>query len=64
MAASPEVESSRALLTHIKNSLLWSMDCACALSPRSLPMLDLLMIALGLGFFALSVGYTIACDRL
>jgi len=27
-------------------------------------MLDLLMIALGLGFFALSVGYTIACDRL
>jgi len=27
-------------------------------------MLDLVMIALGLGFFALSVGYTIACDRL
>jgi len=27
-------------------------------------MLDLLMIALGLIFFALSVGYTIACDRL
>jgi hypothetical protein len=29
-----------------------------------LPMLDLLMIALGLIFFALSVGYTIACGRL
>jgi hypothetical protein len=29
-----------------------------------LPMLDLLMIAMGLAFFALSVGYTIACDRL
>jgi hypothetical protein len=27
-------------------------------------MLDLIMLALGLGFFALSVGYTIACDRL
>jgi len=27
-------------------------------------MLDLLMIALGLIFFALSVGYTIACGRL
>jgi len=27
-------------------------------------MLDLVMLALGLIFFALSVGYTIACDRL
>ena len=26
-------------------------------------MLDIIMIAIGLGFFALSVGYTIACDR-
>jgi hypothetical protein len=28
------------------------------------PMLDVIMLAIGLGFFALSVGYTIACDRL
>jgi hypothetical protein len=27
-------------------------------------MLDVVMLAIGLGFFALSVGYTIACDRL
>ena len=27
-------------------------------------MLDLIMLAVALGFFALSVGYTIACDRL
>jgi hypothetical protein len=27
-------------------------------------MLDIVMIAIALGFFALSVGYTIACDRL
>jgi hypothetical protein len=27
-------------------------------------MLDIVMIALGLGFFALSVGYVHACDRL
>jgi K+-transporting ATPase KdpF subunit len=27
-------------------------------------MLDLILIALGLGFFVLAVGYTIACDRL
>jgi len=27
-------------------------------------MLDVVMLAVGLSFFALSVGYTIACDRL
>jgi len=27
-------------------------------------MLDVIMLAIGLGFFALSVGYTITCDRL
>jgi SNF family Na+-dependent transporter len=31
---------------------------------RSMQMLDIIMLALGLAFFALSVGYTIACDRL
>jgi len=27
-------------------------------------MLDLIVLAIGLGFFALSVGYTVICDRL
>jgi hypothetical protein len=27
-------------------------------------MLDILMLALGVGFFALAVGYTYACERL
>jgi hypothetical protein len=31
---------------------------------RSDQMMDLLMLAIGLGFFALSVGYAYACDRL
>ena len=31
---------------------------------RSIPMLDVILLALGLGFFALSVGYAYACDRL
>jgi hypothetical protein len=35
-----------------------------ALRRWELQMLDLIMLAIGLGFFALSVGYTIACDRL
>jgi hypothetical protein len=31
---------------------------------RSILMLDVLMLALGLGFFALAIGYTYACERL
>jgi hypothetical protein len=31
---------------------------------RSIGMLDIIMLAIGLGFFALSVGYVYACDRL
>jgi hypothetical protein len=27
-------------------------------------MMDVVLLALGLGFFVLSVGYAIACDRL
>jgi hypothetical protein len=27
-------------------------------------MLDLIMLAIGLGFFALSIGYAVACDHL
>jgi K+-transporting ATPase KdpF subunit len=27
-------------------------------------MLDIVMLALGLGFFAVAVGYTYACERL
>jgi hypothetical protein len=28
------------------------------------PMLDVLMVAIGLGFFVLALGYVIACDRM
>jgi hypothetical protein len=31
---------------------------------KELPMLDLLMLALGLGFFILSIGYAYVCERL
>jgi hypothetical protein len=31
---------------------------------KELPMLDFILVALGLGFFAVSVGYAYACDRL
>jgi hypothetical protein len=34
-------------------------------APEGAPkMLDVLMLAFGLGFFALSVGYAMACDLL
>ena len=31
---------------------------------RSMQMMDVIMIALGLAFFAVSIAYTFACDRL
>jgi hypothetical protein len=31
---------------------------------RSTPMLDVLMLALTFGLFALAIGYTYACERL
>jgi hypothetical protein len=31
---------------------------------RSIHMLDIILVAAAVAFFALSVGYTIACDRL
>jgi hypothetical protein len=35
-----------------------------ALSQGGIQMMDVIMLAIGLIFFALSVGYTLACDRL
>jgi hypothetical protein len=31
---------------------------------RRIPMMDVVMMALGFAFFALSIGYVFACDRL
>jgi hypothetical protein len=33
-------------------------------NPGGVRMLDLVLLAAGLGFFALSIAYAIACDRL
>ncbi|MCF4125216.1 hypothetical protein [Methylobacterium sp. SyP6R] len=42
--------------------------CGGALHPgaarRGCPMFDVLMLAVGLGFFALSLGYVAVCERL
>jgi hypothetical protein len=31
---------------------------------EKIPMLDLMMVAIALGFFVLALGYVIACDRM
>jgi hypothetical protein len=33
-------------------------------SAQEHPMLDIAMLALGLGFFVISIGYAYACERL
>jgi hypothetical protein len=41
------------------------LGCARRIRRRKEPyMLDIVLLALGLAFFALSVGYTVVCDRL
>jgi len=42
---------------------------ACSFAAQRAPegaskMLDIVVLAIGLGFFALSVGYAMACDQL
>jgi hypothetical protein len=46
------------------NALACKQRLAAAGGGGSTEMLDIIMLAIGLGFFALSVGYTIACDQL
>jgi len=38
--------------------------CGFRVVHRSTPMLDVLMLALAFGLFALAIGYTYACERL
>ncbi len=41
------------------------IDCALRRSHRKeQPMLDVILLAVGLGFFALSIAYAFGCDRL
>jgi hypothetical protein len=51
---------------HVK-SLVWHARIGAVVIPptvRSMQMMDIIMVALGVAFFAASVGYTIACDHL
>jgi hypothetical protein len=38
--------------------------CPNESSIRGIAMLDIIMLVVGLSFFALSIGYTLVCDRL
>lgn len=44
----------------------WPRTCVTRVTARSGRnfMLDLIMLVLGLGFFAAAIGYTYACERL
>jgi hypothetical protein len=51
------------------NFVLLSVESVCAEQDvaahvRKIRMLDVILLALGLGFLVLAIGYTIACDRL
>ena len=56
----------QALDAHQDGASVRGIYCAAPIcvSVRSIQMFDLIMLAIGLGFFALSVGYAYACDQL
>jgi len=33
-------------------------------APEEIPMMDVVMIAIGVAFFVLAIGYVVACDRM
>jgi hypothetical protein len=33
-------------------------------APREISMMDVLMIAIGVAFFLVAIGYVVACDRM
>jgi hypothetical protein len=43
---------------------LAALDASKPMPLEECSMLDVLMVAFALGFFALSIGYAYACDRL
>jgi hypothetical protein len=60
-------------VSHNPGSVWLGLDDACRPSPlayhagfalQEYSMLDILLLAIGLGFFVLSIAYTYACDRL
>jgi hypothetical protein len=52
-------------LTNIKTGIAGGSQSTNRLrARRSITMLDAIMLAIGLGFFALSIGYACACERL
>jgi hypothetical protein len=54
------------ILIRIKMVQCWRViDCTSRRTHRKeQPMLDVILLAVGLGFFALSIAYAFACDRL
>jgi hypothetical protein len=53
----PELDPDRCIAS---GSLLY----AASARPGRTEMLDIILLAIGFGFFALSVGYAMACDQL
>jgi hypothetical protein len=52
-------------LTEVKGGAAYRCFCKnfCTFA-RSIPMMDVVMMAVGFAFFALSIAYVYACDQL
>jgi hypothetical protein len=59
IAARPPLSKTYGQQMHLRPA---AMPAGCTLGVQ--PMLDVLLLAGGLGLFAITVGYAYACDRL
>ena len=61
---SPDCSCDPVLIQRVPRSLQHASVAQRNKRNKEYLMLDVLMLALGLGFFVLAVGYTYACERL
>ena len=57
-------KSFRAVLIQVEQHLRIASAGICQKCTRSIPMMDVVMVALAIGFFALSIAYVYACEQL
>jgi hypothetical protein len=49
---------------HAASRIFTASSAICMRISRRLPMMDVILLALGIALFAISVAYTYACERL
>ena len=60
----PPISATSLEFAQVEQGEQWAEAVIGTRTQGDIRMMDLILIALGLGFFVLSIAYTYACDRL